>query len=36
MNTDRMTLIQQLTTHQLMEQSKIERKLEMVVGRWQA
>ena len=35
MNTDRMTLVQQLTTHQIMEQSKIDRTMEMEVGRWQ-
>jgi len=34
MITDRMTLAQQLTTHQIMEQSKIDRTKEMVVGRW--
>jgi len=36
MNTDRMTLAQQLTTHQIMERSKTDRTMEMEVGRWQA
>lgn len=34
--TERMTLAQQLTTHQIMKQSRTDRTMEMVVGRWQA